>query len=229
MPDNGRERVLNAQGVATQRIILDAAGKIFAHEGYAGACIRAISEESGVGLSSIVYHFKSKKNLYLQTIHHFVIEKSNLNQLFTPLVTLDENSNPQEIADALRDTIHSFLGVCHGPARAEHMTELYTHILSDGDPEALAMLLECFVDVQQFFPVLLRRYRPALSDEEIAFWMQLFWSQLQYTVMGRALVLHDMRLGDSYPEVFLDASAWYFARNCCLPLDLPEPTRYPGR
>ena len=45
--------------------------------------------------------------------------------------------------------------------------------------------------------------------------------------MGRTLILHDMKLGDHYPAAFLDQAAWHFAYYCCLPLELPEPTRYP--
>ncbi len=172
-----RPRMLNAQGIETQKLILEASGKVFAENGYAGACFREISKESGVGLSSIVYHFQNKKNLYLQTIHHFVIDKANLNEHFRPIMALTESSPPQEIANALRDTCRSFLEACHGPNRAIYMNELYTGIMTGGDPEALGMLLQCFGDVQRLLPEILQRYWPEMTPQEIAFWIQLFWSQ----------------------------------------------------
>ncbi len=218
--------ISNAQGVETQRLILEASGRVFGEKGYAGACFREISQESGIGLSSIVYHFKSKKNLYLQTIRHFVVDKVDLNEHFRPIRELDDHSQPLEIANALRDSCRSILGVCHGPKRAVYMNELYTGIMTGGDPEALGMLLECFVDVQRLLPETLHRYWPDMAGQDIAFWVQLFWSQLQYTIMGRTLVLYDMNLGNEYPEAFLDQAAWYFAKYCCLPLGLPLPTPY---
>lgn len=220
--------MLNAQGVATQKLILEAAGCVFAQKGYDGAGFREISKESGVGLSSIVYHFQSKQNLYIQTIRHFILDRARLNELFLPIAgLLDKPGSPQEIADALRDACRNMLEAIHGPNKAKYMNELYTGIMTGGNLEALMMLLECFVDVQQLLPRFLQHYWPDMTEQDKAFWMQLFWSQLQYMTMGRALILYDMQLGDEYPVAYLDQAAWRFAHYCCLPLGLPAPSPYP--
>ena len=98
----------NVQGVKTREEILRAAGKLFAQHGFGQTSIRDLARESGAGLSTIIYHFKSKDNLYLETIRHFTLDIGRLNAHFEPLFTTD-TSDPQRVSDALLMTIHSFL------------------------------------------------------------------------------------------------------------------------
>ncbi len=53
--------------LATKHTILTRAKKIFAEHGYEGLSMRALADESGVGLSSI-YHFFDDKDVLLKTI-----------------------------------------------------------------------------------------------------------------------------------------------------------------
>jgi len=184
-----------------------------------------LQQDCGVGLSTIIYHFKSKENIYLQSIRHFVVNSARLDEHFRPLFEVDI-ANRQAVSDALRDAMRTFLSVCHGENSVEHLTGLYFRILSDGHPEAMMMLLECFIDVQKKLPEWVAGIRPDMTEVQIAFWVQLLWSQLQYTVMGKQLILYDMQLGEEFTDEFLDTAAWFFAYHCALPLGLPEPTRY---
>ncbi len=221
-PDHPRP---NVQGRATRAAVLEAAGALFASRGCAATSVRQIAEAAGVGLSLVMYHFQSKEKLFLETIGHFIVERAQLDRHFTVFDDLDY-TNHQAVADAIRDAVRSFLEACHGPTRTPHVTGLYVRIIVEGDPAAQGMLLQCFASVQQKLPQILRGIRPDITETDIAFWLQLFWSQLQYTVMGEKLILYDMQLGDHMPPEFLDESAWRFAYFCGLPLGLPEPTRY---
>ncbi|MCF7848398.1 MAG: TetR/AcrR family transcriptional regulator [Kiritimatiellales bacterium] len=225
MAENTDKSTQNAQGRLTCKRILNSAGKLFATQGFDGVGIRDISEDSGVGLSTIIYHFKSKENIYLETIRHFVVEDAGLDSHFKPLFTVD-TSNPQAVSDALRNCIRSFLDACHGKHHVKHLAGLYCRILSDSHPQALILLMECFANIKLALPEWVARIRPEMTREQIAFWVQLFWAQLQYTVAGKQLILHDMELGEGYSEEYLDISAWFFAYHCALPLGLPEPTRF---
>jgi AcrR family transcriptional regulator len=225
-PGSARGRKTNVQGRLTRKLVLDAAGKLFAQQGYEGAGFREISSESGAGLSSIIYHFGNKKNLYLETIRHLVVENARLDahfEVFDPL----EYGDRQAVSDAIREAIRSFLGACHGPQRTPYVIELYARIMVDGDDEALAVLLEAFAGVQQKLPVVVKRIRPDFPDRQVAFWIQSFWAQLQYTVMGKRLILFDMQMGSDYPEWYLDEAAWHMAWWTSLPLGLPEPSGRP--
>lgn len=55
---------LDAIGHATKRRLLDAAGPIFAADGYDGASVRAICAIAGANVAAIKYHFGHKLGLY---------------------------------------------------------------------------------------------------------------------------------------------------------------------
>ncbi|NLF32001.1 MAG: TetR/AcrR family transcriptional regulator [Planctomycetes bacterium] len=219
--DKGRRP--NVQGEQTRRTVLEVAGQVFAEKGYDGAGFRDIAARSGVGLSSIMYHFGSKQGLYLETIRHCVVDHFELDRHFEVFDALDYG-DAQAVADALRTAIRSFLGACHSGPNCDTIMALYARIMVGNNLEALAMLLQCFEGVQRKLPAVARRIRPDWNDTQIAFWVQAFWAQLQYTVMGKKLVLYDMKLGTSYPESFLDRCADYLAWYAALPLGLPAPS-----
>ena len=51
--------------------ILDVAQRLFADGGFDGVSMRDIANEAGVGLPLIVYHFKTKQNLYRALFERF--------------------------------------------------------------------------------------------------------------------------------------------------------------
>jgi TetR/AcrR family transcriptional regulator, regulator of cefoperazone and chloramphenicol sensitivity len=212
----------NIQGAKTREEILRAAGKLFSQNGYGLTSVRDLARESGAGLSTIIYHFKSKENLYIETVRHFALEMVRINSHFEPLFTVDTD-DPQAVADALLSSIYSFLNACHGPDRVENLIGLYNRLIVEGHAEAVAMLIECFADIQRRLPEFFRRVRPELSDISVRCMQQLFWSQLQYTVVSKQLVIHDQKLPGDFTEQFLKDISWHIAHFCCLPLKLPEP------
>lgn len=216
-----REPARNASGIETRARILRSAGRVFAQKGYAGASFRALAKDSGVGLSNIVYYFPSKHALFLETIRHFTLELGKLNEHFVPLFSVDRGDK-QAVADALQATIHSFLKACHGSAGVQQLNELYIRVIAEGDKKALGMLFECFADVQERLRGLVVELRPDFSPMEVGFFQQLLWSLLQYTVVGKRLVLYDMELKD-YTEEYLFVASVQFARYCAGALGLPEP------
>lgn len=60
--------VRQAQRTAKREAILDAAIKLFAGRGYEGSSLPAISAECGVPVPLIVYHFKSKEQLWRDAV-----------------------------------------------------------------------------------------------------------------------------------------------------------------
>jgi AcrR family transcriptional regulator len=213
-----------AHGQETRRQILLAAGRLFADRGFKATSIRDIVAASDIGLSNILYHFKSKEGLFLATIEHFTVELGGLNQHFAPLFAVDPQDR-QAVADALHRAIHAFLRACHGPKSVDNLLGLYLCVLVEGNDVALRMLVECFAGVQAALPAFLRRVKPDMSDTEAAFMQQLLWSLLQYPVVSKRLILYDMKLDGDYSPDYLAAAAWHMALYCCLPLGLPAPAQ----
>jgi AcrR family transcriptional regulator len=53
---------------STRQRILNAAGEVFAEQGFEGATVRAITQRAGVNVAAINYHFRDKAELYSRVI-----------------------------------------------------------------------------------------------------------------------------------------------------------------
>jgi AcrR family transcriptional regulator len=59
------ERVRRRPRAETRRDLLDAAARVFAHQGFHGASVEAISEEAGFSRGAVYSNFTSKEDLFL--------------------------------------------------------------------------------------------------------------------------------------------------------------------
>jgi AcrR family transcriptional regulator len=58
------------QTLETREILLEAAGRIFAQNGFRAATVRRITREAGVNLAAVNYHFRDKRELYTSALKH---------------------------------------------------------------------------------------------------------------------------------------------------------------
>jgi len=49
-------------------MVLRSAGELFSHHGYDGVSLNAIADHSKVSKQNLLYHFESKKNLWIETV-----------------------------------------------------------------------------------------------------------------------------------------------------------------
>lgn len=87
----------------TRNAIIEAAGKIFAEEGYSKATVREICRQAGANIAAINYHFRDKKGLYLAVLKHYQCISF---QTYPPDLGIDKFKIPEE---KLRAFILSFL------------------------------------------------------------------------------------------------------------------------
>jgi AcrR family transcriptional regulator len=87
----------------TRDAIMEAAGQIFAEEGYPKATVRDICHQAGVNIAAINYHFGDKKSLYLTVLKHY---QEIAFQTYPPDLGIKETQRPEEKLQAF---IRSFL------------------------------------------------------------------------------------------------------------------------
>jgi AcrR family transcriptional regulator len=87
----------------THAAIMEAAGKIFAEEGYTKATVRGICQNAGANIAAINYHFGDKKGLYLAVLKHY---QEIAFQTYPPDLGIKETHKPEEKLQAF---IRSFL------------------------------------------------------------------------------------------------------------------------
>ncbi len=87
----------------TRNAIIEAAGKIFAEEGYSKATVREICRQAGANIAAINYHFGDKKGLYMAVLKHY---QDTSFQAYPPDLGIDKSQSPEE---KLMAFIRSFL------------------------------------------------------------------------------------------------------------------------
>jgi len=87
----------------TRRLLLEAAGEVFAETGFRDATVREICRRAGANVAAINYHFGDKNTLYLEVLryaHGKALDK------YPPLLGLPEGAPAEK---KLRAFIHSLL------------------------------------------------------------------------------------------------------------------------
>jgi TetR/AcrR family transcriptional regulator, regulator of cefoperazone and chloramphenicol sensitivity len=105
----------------TRGAIMEAAGKIFAEQGYAKATVRDICHQAGANVAAINYHFGDKKGLYLAVLKYY---QEISFQSYPPNLGIQETQTPEE---KLRAFIHSFLQRIMDEGRPAWFGKLLAH------------------------------------------------------------------------------------------------------
>ena len=87
--------------------VLNAAGPIFAREGYEGATVREICAAAGVNLASVNYHFGGKETLYLETVK--LAHQQKLSRVPLPALP-EEAGREQKLFNFIQTILNRLLG-----------------------------------------------------------------------------------------------------------------------
>jgi AcrR family transcriptional regulator len=109
----------------TRERLLNAAGEVFAEQGFKDATVREICRRAGANLASVNYHFGSKERLYRS-----VVDRAS-RQLEAQLPPLADQGEPaQRLRGYIGITLHCLLA----PGRHTWMARLWAQELMDPSP-----------------------------------------------------------------------------------------------
>ncbi len=122
---------------STREKILNAAGEVFAEEGFEGATIRAITERAGVNIAAVNYHFRDKGELYTKVVLQACSVQAALQDAMA-----DAADSPEE---RLRSIVHHFVRYLLDPSRPDWMRRLKAREMAN--PTAAQFLLPTLRDL----------------------------------------------------------------------------------
>ncbi|HXE51895.1 MAG TPA: CerR family C-terminal domain-containing protein [Tepidisphaeraceae bacterium] len=109
----------------TRLRLLEAAGEVFAEQGYRRATIRDICSRAGANIAAVNYHFGDKEKLYVAVLQHWLGEAL---RKFPPDGGLPPDASPRQRLHAfVRSWLFRMLGegtpAWHGKLMAREMTD----------------------------------------------------------------------------------------------------------
>ncbi len=172
--------------------IMDAAERVFATLGFAGATTRAIADEARVNLGLIHYHFNSKEALFEQVIAR---RSGQVNlyrrKLLAAVLAKPEGATLERILEALmRPTIE--MSNEHGDA-GQSYSRIIVQIASGTDDRSIQLTGENFNGIAREFIAALDAHVPGLGRENAvwAYINAISLGLLMMTRTGRITVLSD--------------------------------------
>jgi AcrR family transcriptional regulator len=174
-----------AKGEATKSRILSAAYRVFAASGYDGASVRKISAESGVELSLILYHFKTKAGLYravFRTSTEAILQK----RLVHVRQALKSQKKPN-VEGVLRTFCESWFALSEGENR--ELAIIFARSILDQSDRQVALAKELTDAPTELFIDALKHAAPRASEADIHLCYHLFAGALIYFTLDNKRIV----------------------------------------
>ncbi|MWN04753.1 transcriptional regulator, TetR family [Gilliamella bombicola] len=148
--------------------LLNSAERLFAQASYSEVSIRDITEDAGVKLALVHYHFGSKEELFKAVIRRRI---GKLSSDRIRLLNYYKNQNGDEPM-SLEKIVESFLApylynTLYGGEGWRYYAINVARLLSSGSALGLSILCEQFDPYAEFFIVELKRAYPSATKEQI--------------------------------------------------------------
>ena len=185
----------------TRDRILDAAEHLFAEHGFAGTSLRSITQEAGVNLAAVNYHFGSKEALLTAVLARRIepINRERLREL--DALEAEAGDGPLELGRVLR----AFLG----PALRMHrqwgknsiwIMQLAGRMHTSPDDEMRPAFMELFREIRERFLPAFQRALPGVPEYEVFWRLHFVIGALAHTLVSSALVEQWYRGGKAAGE-----------------------------
>jgi len=172
--------------------LLAAAQKLFSAKGYEAVSTRELAEEAGVNLAAIQYHFGSKAELFVATIHHMMEGSACLRP---HLIKPGEVKSRAEAAKRLCEFIQTYLAYMLKPQGSPGCKLMFRELLSDNahGQELFGTLISSFVEnyskpLEASLIALISLIEPALNPEELRRSAQSVIGQCSVNVTHRPFI-----------------------------------------
>jgi TetR/AcrR family transcriptional regulator, regulator of cefoperazone and chloramphenicol sensitivity len=129
----------HASSVDTRELILNAAGRIFAENGFHATTVRQITREAGVNIAAVNYHFRDKQELYV----------SVLKRAYQAAAKTAQADLPGPARERLRIFIRMFLGYLLDPRRPEWQGVLIAREMARPTPALDRLVAESISPVKR--------------------------------------------------------------------------------
>ncbi len=153
--------------LATKQRILSAAESLFASQGFTHTSTRMITQQAGVNLAAVNYHFGSKKNLIQAVLRNYF--ESVIPNLDAKLDQLEKVEQP-EVIDIIRCVITPLIAMDKNkPHSASVFIQLLGRGYSDSQGHLRSFILGNYGDTIARLMSLFRRSVSDVSEQEL-FW-----------------------------------------------------------
>ncbi len=94
------------RGLETQAALLDAAGRVFSQKEYDGARLKDISEEAGISLGSLYFHYGNKEDIAAAVLE---VQQERMTEVLAGIMTNSESSLTRllDLMDGIAELIAS--------------------------------------------------------------------------------------------------------------------------
>jgi len=207
--------------VGTKLALIEAAGELFAEQGYEGTSVRAIAEKAGANVAAVNYHFGSKENLYTEVMRHTVGRVRGV----TPSAVLEADGRfdtSEGAAEIIRDIVKADFAAFYAPGQPRWHGRLIMRSLLDPTPPLREVVKQIFEPDHEALKAIFRRAQPEMTEDEARYWaFSLMGQILFYEFCREPLLLHLQQ--EQYDADFLAAAAEHIARTTIAALGLPQP------
>ena len=127
----------------TRAKLLEAAGEVFAEEGYHAATIREIAQRAGANVAAVNYHFGDKLGLYSEVLRQSVHNTARNEAL---RAVFEGGVAPEE---ALKNVIRAMLHTVCAPEHRDRRLGLMMHELAQPTPAMSSVIDETMAPIYQ--------------------------------------------------------------------------------
>lgn len=171
-----------SRGAASSDVILRAALRLMAENGYNGVSLRRIGLEAGVNLALMNYHFGSKAQLLLAIFQRWAAGVNQERMRLLQQVEVDFPAGPPP----LEELLHAFIAPSLAASKTDredelHFLRLSGRLATDPTPEVRSAIAEVYDSAAVRFARSLRLACAHLSTEEFLMRLIFLYGAMVYT------------------------------------------------